>query len=123
MKRDVGIALVLFALAFWQNLSDLRLTPFHPDETRWLNRAHYVRDLADPFGPTWEDGYLTRGQPPLGSYLMGLGLLDQGRDLETNGVWNFRYGTDWNTARGNMASQADLDAGRRTNAIVGALTV
>jgi len=86
MKRDALIALALVALAAWLNLSDLRLTPFHPDETRWLNRTHYLHDLADPFGPTWTDGYLTRGQPPLGSYLMGLGLLAQGRDLTTNGV-------------------------------------
>ncbi len=121
--KDITIALVLFALAFWQNLSDLRLTPFHPDETRWLNRAHYVRDVLDPFGPTWDDGYLTRGQPPLGSYLMGIGLLAQGRDLTTNGVWDFKLSRKSNTALGNMADQADLNAGRRTNAFVGALTV
>ena len=92
MKRDALIALVLVTLAAWQHLSDLRLTPFHPDETRWLDRAHYLRDLADPFGPTWANGYLTRGQPPLGSYRMGLGLLAEGRDLATNGVRHFRHG-------------------------------
>ncbi len=121
--QDIAITLVLFELAFWQNLSDLRLTPFHPDETRWLNRAHYVRDLFDPFGPTWDDGYLTRGQPPLGSYLMGVGLLAHGRDLTTNGVWDFKLSRKRNTALGNMADRADLDAGRRTNAFVGALSV
>jgi hypothetical protein len=122
-RRDIVLALVLFLIACWQNLSDLRLTPFHADETRWLNRAHYVEDILDPFGPTWDDQYLTRGQPPMGSYLMGLGLLLQGRDLETNGVWDFGRSTEWNIAQGNMASQADLDAGRRTNAVVGALAV
>ena len=122
-RRDVALAGLLFLVAFWQNLSDLRLTPFHPDETRWLNRAHYVRDFFDPFGPTWDDGYLTRGQPPMGSYLMGVGLLVQGRDLDTNGVWDFKYNEAWNRDHGNMSSQADLDAGRRTNAVVGALAV
>lgn len=90
--RDIVLALVLLVISFFQNLSDIPLTPFHPDETRWINRAHYVADLRDPFGPTWQEGYLTRGQPPLGSYLMGIGLLAQGRDLETNGVWDFKHG-------------------------------
>ena len=123
MKRDALLAFILFALALWLNLSSLHVTPFHPDETRWLNRAHDIHDLTHPLGETWRDGYLTRGQPPLGSYLIGLGLLLQGRDLATNGVWDFRFSSAWNAARGNMASPADLDAGRRTNAVVGALTV
>jgi 4-amino-4-deoxy-L-arabinose transferase-like glycosyltransferase len=54
---------------------------------------------------------------------MGIGLLAQGRDLETNGVWDFKHGEAWNTEQGNMSSAADLRAGRRTNAMVGALTV
>ena len=122
-RRDVAIAAALFLIAFWQNLSDVPRTPFHPDETRWLNRAHYLRDVLDPFGPTWDDGYLSRGQPPLGSYLMGIGLLLQGRDLETNGVWDFSQDEAWNVARGNMSDPADLEAGRRINAVVGAVTV
>jgi len=123
MKRDVAIALVLFGLGLWQNLSDLRLTPFHPDESRWLYRAGFVGELRDPLGPFWDDHATLRVQPPLASYLMGAGLLLQGRDLDTNGRWNFNYGTIWNRVNGNMASPADLDAGRRTNAVVGALTV
>lgn len=123
MIRDWGICAGLFLLALTLNLGAVATSPFHPDETRWLNRAHYLRDLADPFGSTWEDGYLTRGQPPLGSYLMGLGLVAQGHDLQTNGVWSFWHDAAWNRARGNMASPADLDAGRRTNAVVGALAV
>ncbi len=117
------IASGVFLLALVQNLGAVEHSPFHPDETRWLNRAHYVSDLTDPFGPTWAEGYLTRGQPPLGSYLMGAGLLVQGRDLDTNGVWDFRHDAAWNRARGNMASSADLTAGRRANAMVGALAV
>jgi len=123
VSRDARIALVLFGIALWQNLAAGAATPVHPDESRWLNRAHYLRDLAAPLGPTWREGYLTRGQPPLGSYLMGVGLLLQGRDLATNGVWDFRYGDAWNAARGNAARPADLRAGRRANAVVGALTV
>lgn len=123
MKRDVPLALIVFALGLWQNLSDLRVTPFHPDETRWLHRAAFVGELKDPLGPYWDDGYMMRVQPPLGSYLMGIGLLAQGRDLDTNGAWDFNYGRLYNIAHGNMASQADLDAGRRTNSVVGALTL
>lgn len=117
------IPALLFLLSLAMNLNDVPTTEFHPDETRWINRAHYFPDLLDPFGPTWEDQYLTRGQPPLGSYLMGLGLLLQGRDTETNGVWDFAYGSEWNRLSGAMTEEADLTAARRTNAVVAAITV
>lgn len=114
-------ALFVFSLAI--NLRNVPSAPFHPDESRWLNRAHYIRDIADPFGPTWADDYLTRGQPPFGSYLVGLGLVVQGRDLDTNGVWHFHEGMNWNIEHGHMAVADDVIVGRRTNAVVGALTV
>jgi hypothetical protein len=117
------VAVALFAVTLWSYLGEVRAAPFHPDESRWLNRAHYAVDLFDPLGPTWDDGYLTRGQPPLGSYLMGVGLLAQGRDLETNGVWHFHEGMEWNIARDRMAAADDLVAGRRANAVVAALAV
>lgn len=117
------VPFLLFLLSLTVNLAHVDVTEFHPDETRWINRAHYLTDLLDPFGPTWEDQYLTRGQPPLGSYLMGLGLLLQGRDTTTNGVWDFAYGTDWNRMAGAMPDPADYEAARRTNAVVGALVV
>nr|MDQ3044476.1 glycosyltransferase family 39 protein [Chloroflexota bacterium] len=101
----------------------LDVTPVHPDESRWLNRAHYLADLADPFGPTWNDQYLIRGQPPLGSYVMGLGLLVQGRDLATNPPWDFRRSRDWNIERGAFPERGDLLAGRRTNVALGTLAV
>lgn len=117
------LPLVLFVLSLAINLVHVDITEFHSDESRWINRANYASDLLNPFGPTWKDQYLTRGQPPLGSYLMGLGLLLQGRDTDTNAVWDFSYGPDWNRTVGAMASGADLDAARRANAVVGALTV
>ncbi|MDQ4043899.1 MAG: phospholipid carrier-dependent glycosyltransferase [Chloroflexota bacterium] len=117
------IPALLFLLSLALNLHHVPTTEFHPDETRWINRAHYFPDLLDPFGPTWEDQYLTRGQPPLGSYLMGLGLLLQGRDTDTNGVWDFAYGPEWNRISGAMTEHADLTAARRTNAVIAALTV
>ena len=122
-RADWVLVPLLVLAALQQNLSDVSVTAFHPDETRWINRAHYVRDLFDPGSSTWDDGYLSRGQPPLGSYLMGIGLLAQGRDLATNGVWDFKHGHGWNVARGNMADASDLRAARRTNGVVGALSV
>jgi len=59
----------------------------------------------------------------MASYFMGAGLLLQGRDLTTNGVWNFSYDREWNIENGNMAARADLAVGRRTNAVLRALTV
>lgn len=117
------IPVLLFFLALTQCLSVEKETPFHPDEARWLNRAYFIAELKDPFGSTWSDYYITRGQPPLGSYLMGLGLLLQGRDTATNAVWDFGYDEDWNSFNQAMPDAEDLLAGRRTNAVVAALVV
>jgi 4-amino-4-deoxy-L-arabinose transferase-like glycosyltransferase len=119
----VLLPILLFSLSLSINLGRVDSTTFHPDESRWINRANYLPDYLDPFGATWTDYYLTRGQPPLGSYLMGLGLLVQGRDSDTNAVWDFYFNQEWNTFTGAMSEPDDLAAGRRTNAVVGALTV
>lgn len=118
-----AIVIVLFVIAFSINNSRVESTELHPDETRWLNRSYYLEDFVDPFGYTWQDYYIARGQPPGGSYLMGLGLWLQGKDLHPNGVWDFHYGTDWNHMSGAVPSDDVLYAGRRTNAVVGALVV
>lgn len=123
LRVDIIVPLLLLLFAAIQCLGAVDDTSFHPDESRWLNRAHFVEDLADPFGPTWEDYYTTRGQPPMGSYLMGLGLLTQGQNLDTNLIWDFAYDTRWNRFIGAMPTDEDLEAGRRTNAVVGALVV
>jgi hypothetical protein len=123
------LAVVVFVVALAINLNNVEKTELHPDETRWLNRAHYLDDFIDPFGPTWQDYYLTRGQPPGGSYLMGLGLLVQGQPRDSVGVWDFNYGLTWargetpgwNELAGATPSEDVLLAGRRTNAVVGAL--
>ncbi|MGC4190430.1 MAG: glycosyltransferase family 39 protein [Thermomicrobiales bacterium] len=117
------IAVVLFAFSTGVYFNGNETTDFHQDESRWLNRAHYFADLLDPFGPTWEDQYLTRGQPPVGSYVMGIGLLLQGRDLDTNLAWDFRRGSAFNMDNGMFPSAGDMQAGRRTNNVLGALAV
>jgi len=119
--------IAVFAISLWQNLAAVSASPFHPDESRWLNRAHYLKDLLHPTGPAWRDQYLIRGQPPIGSYVTGLGLLLQGHDLDTNAAWVFERGDErnivWNVVKGAMPSQSDLIAARRTSAVIGALTV
>jgi len=132
---DVVFALALFAASLTINLGAVETQGFHPDETRWLNRSYYIEEVLDPFGPTWQDYYLTRGQPPMGSYLMGIGQLVQGRSLRPNLVWDFYFDSNdpvfpsrnpserWNQISGAMPSQEDLMAGRRTNAFTGALVV
>lgn len=119
-----GILVLIVALQ--QNFSDIPKTRFHPDESRWINRAVYVRDAMHPLSDAWEERYLTRGQPPGGSYVTGLGLLVQGKDLDANGPWHFNFGGEsniwWNVARGNMPSWEYLEAARRTSAVIGAVT-
>jgi len=117
------VPVFLFVFSLYQNLGNMDTVDFHRDEARWINRAYFLGDLTQPFGDTWSDYYTTRGQPPLGDYLMGAGLLLQGRDLDTNRVWDFSYGEDWNVYAGAMPEAADLNAARRTNAVVGALVV
>lgn len=119
-------AIVVAVLSLQQSFSDIQKTRFHPDESRWLNRSHYTIDLFSPFSSVWEDRYLTRGQPPMGSYVTGVGIFVQGRDLDTNGPWDFRYGNEvnitWNATRGNMPAWDDLQAARRTSAVLGMLS-
>src|SRR5215218_6698071 len=114
--------LIVAVVAFAPADAAARWPNFNPDESRWLSRAHYVAALAEPFGPTWVDQNMTRGQPPLGSYAMGIGLLAQGRDLQTNAPWDFSLTWEQNNALGHKPVPGDLAAGRRTSAALVALT-
>ncbi len=116
------LSIVAALLAFSLANEAGRWTGFIPDESRWISRAHYLADVVDPFNPTWADQYMTRGQPPLGSYTMGAGLIVHGRDLETNPPWDFSVPWEENMAIGNAPLPADLAAGRRTSALLIALT-
>ena len=119
-------ALLVLLVSIWQTTSDMRGSRFHPDESRWINRAQHLSELRDPLSSYWADAYLIRGQPPMGSYITGLGLALQGLDLESNGPWNFSYGNEgdvnWNVTYGNMPSTEYLMAARRTTIVIGALT-
>lgn len=118
-------AVILFGIALSHNLGAVKTTVFHRDESRWVGRAYFLDELIhDPRGETWSDSDLTRNQPPLGSYLMGLGLTLQGRDTDTttnNRLYDFRHDFQWNVDRGRQPAGEDILAGRRTNAVVGAL--
>ena len=120
-RWDALLAGVVFAVALWVNLSAVSMTEFHRDEARWVHRARFFGELRNPTGEFWRESELMVGQPPLGSYLMGLGLTLQGRDLDTNGFYNFHFGREWNWRHGNMPDEADLAAARRTNSVIGAL--
>lgn len=122
--RPVAILLaaLIALLAFLLADAASGTTGFNPDESRWISRARYLAALRDPFGPTWDDQYMTRGQPPLGSYAMGMGLLIQGHDLETNPPWDFSLPWEENIAIGNKPSPTDLAAGRRASAALVGMT-
>jgi 4-amino-4-deoxy-L-arabinose transferase-like glycosyltransferase len=126
LQADVALATLVALVAFAVALAHIPYAGFNPDESRWLSRAHFLGDFFDPGSPTWDDGYTTRGQPPFGSYVTGLGLLLQGRDLVTNGPWNYEWlgtpGWQLNIIAGNMPDPADLVAARRTSAAIVALT-
>ncbi|MEZ4530268.1 MAG: phospholipid carrier-dependent glycosyltransferase [Thermomicrobiales bacterium] len=121
-----ALCLAVFFFALWQSSAELHTSPFHPDESRWINRATYLEELRHPLSSFWQDRYLIRAQPPMGSYIIGLGLLLQGKDLHTNGPWDFQYGFEnaitWNVTHGNMPSYDNLIAARQWNMVLGALT-
>ena len=121
-RWDALLAALVFVVALWVNLSAVSMTEFHRDEARWVYRARFFCELRNPTGEYWRESELMLGQPPLGSYLMGLGLTLQGRDLDTNGFYNFHFGREWNWRHGNMPDESDLAAARRTNSVIGALT-
>ena len=122
----VGGALIVLLVSLWQVDSDKDVTRFHPDESRWINRSQHLAELRNPLSSYWADAYLIRGQPPMGSYLTGLGLWIQGYDLKSSGPWNFSYGNDgdidWNVTYGNMPSASYLLAARNMSIAVGILT-
>lgn len=118
---DVLLTLLFVAISFAVSIQQVEKTDFHPDETRWMNRAYYARELGDPFGPAWQEYVTTIGQPPLGSIVMGIGLAVQGYDLDATGVWDFAYARDWNERMGAMPDDEDRFAARRTNVVIGAL--
>jgi 4-amino-4-deoxy-L-arabinose transferase-like glycosyltransferase len=121
---DICVGICLFIVAFNANTDAIDVTAFHPDETRWLNRSYYILEVTDPYGSTWQNYYVTRGQPPLGSYVMGIGQWVQDGSLHPNLVWDFFYSSsNWNQIAGAMPSDDDLRSGRRTSAFVGGLAV
>jgi hypothetical protein len=117
------VGLALFALALSHFTAAIGSTPFHRDEARWIFHAGALRNLGDPLGPAWADSEQNRDQPPVTGYLLGLGLVAQGRALGTIGWWNMSQGDAWNIANGNAPRSADIVAGRRFDSLLGACTI
>lgn len=129
------VATLLFLLACWQFTSVIDDRPMHRDEARWIHRATYIRELLHPLSDYWDEKtwisrggtlderYRLRAQPPMGSYVMGLGFLLQGQALPDIGFWNMDRDDAWNLEQGNQPFAADVHTARRTSAIIGALTV
>jgi hypothetical protein len=132
--RGILLALAVFVFALTQFLPAVDDRESHRDEARWIHRAVYIRDLFTPLGEMWDEEawiaqggtmdeqYRLRAQPPLGSYIMGVGFLVQTGGLPDIGFWNMDHDNAWNSDAGNMPTRDELLAGRRTNAFVSALT-
>ena len=126
---------VLTVATLWRLWPAIETTPFHRDEARWIGNSALLREWRDPFGVRWQDeGYRNvygtidevnrrRSQPPLAMYLFGIGLIVQGEGLPTTGYWIMTEDRQWNVDHGNMPSDAELRAARRTNVVVALLSV
>lgn len=133
--RPFIFAIVVFIFALTQFLPAVDNREFHRDEARWIHRGAYIEQIFDPWSDVWdEDHWIAQGgtmdekfrlraQPPLGSYVMGLGFLLQGQSIPDIGFWNMDQDDAWNAEHGNLPTQDQLMTGRRTNAFVSALTV
>ncbi len=132
---DVGLITILVGLTLWRLIPAISDTEFHRDEARWLHNSTLLSDWADPLGIIWQDeGYedvygtideqnRRRSQPPFAMYVLGIGGLIQRGELPDNGYWIMSQNTEWNVSKGNMPSQAELRAGRRTDVAIAVLTV
>lgn len=135
LVTSVGFPVALFLIAFIHLAGSVDVTPFQRDEARWIQHSYYLRLWSDPFGKRWQDeGYVAtygswdehyrmRDQPPLASYLLGVGLVVQGERIPPNGYWDMDQDEKWNVAHGNMPSHYALRAARLTNCVLAALTV
>jgi len=72
------ISLLLAFVSLHGSFRDVKRTAYFNDESRWINRADFLKEALHPFSVFWEDRYIVRAQPPMGSYIIGLGLLVQG---------------------------------------------
>lgn len=130
----LGGAIVML-LACSQFFGAIDSRPMHRDEARWIHRAVYIREILHPFSSYWDEEtwlqrggtlderYRLRAQPPMGSYVMGIGFLLQGKPLPDIGFWNMDEDETWNTDHGNRPSHEQVITARRTSAAVGILTV
>lgn len=127
------LAALIFLLAMSQFIPTIDDREFHRDEARWIHRAEYVRELANPFSEYWDEATWAEGetldhrnrlraQPPVGSYIMGIGFLLQGQPLPDIGYWNMDHDDTWNADKGNMPSDDMLVTARRTTTTLSALT-
>lgn len=128
------LGVLVFLLAMWQFTAAVPDREFHRDEARWIHRATYLREVLHPFSDYWlEETWRTSGtsldevnrlraQPPVGSYVIGLGMLLQGEPLPEIGYWNMDHDDAWNEVNGNKPGHDQLIAARRTTAAIGALT-
>jgi Dolichyl-phosphate-mannose-protein mannosyltransferase len=118
-------ALIVAFVSLWQSSEALHTSFFHPDESRWINRSDYLSELGHPLSSFWSDAYLIRGQPPMGSYITGLGLFIQGQSLNQNQPWNFSFGNDgdidWNVTHGAMPNASVLLDARKTSIAISLL--
>jgi hypothetical protein len=132
---DLLLVGLLVVATLWRLLPAVSTTPFHRDEARWLSNSNLLREWRHPLSAKWQDeGYPNvygtideknrrRSQLPFAMYVLGIGVYLQQGELPTNGYWIMSQDNEWNAAEGNMPSDGELKAGRRTDVAIALLTV
>lgn len=134
-RRTLLTLAIIGIVSLWRLWPAVDSTPFHRDEARWIGNSTLLREWRHPLSSRWQDeGYRNRygtidesnrrrSQPPLAMYVFGFGLLAQGKSLPSTGYWIMTEDTEWNVDHGNMPTDAQLRAARRTNVVIALITV
>ena len=127
IAADAAICAALFLVSAVTLLRATDTTPFHGDESEWINASRYFKYLVldrDVSGPVWQPSFITRDQPPFGRYLIGATLWALGNDpMAVNRAYAWSKDRATNEQEGRVPGPHLLQPVRRMMAVLGAASI
>ncbi|MFN8522485.1 MAG: glycosyltransferase family 39 protein [Chloroflexota bacterium] len=124
---DLAIMAALLVLSLVVFIRAADTVRFHGDESEWINSGKYFRYLfldGTTSGEVWRPAFITRDQPPMGRYVIGLVVWSTGRDpaaVNRSYAWNKDLAA--NEQEGRVPGPDLLIPVRHAMAALGALSV